>query len=311
METMKTLQTYQNGRCSNKSICKILRLGVLFVLTFLFTLLFYSCAYAASGTIVYENVTMDTRLKVDEGKTLRMILKGDNYFNEGIGVPYGSTLIIEGDGSLTAKSPNYGVIGGWFTSGIGSNDCASGKVYDCGKIIINSGVINVSGHNYSYAIGGETIQGLEINGGVINSTHKIGADHDGNIAIYGGQINMSIAVGTPSGQMGLCCGDNGVLNIYGGIICASGAFNIGVGGGQNSELNMWGGEIRIENANVAQAGVGGMPNSTLTIRAVLSRVFSPFRSKHRKSENIVKSAGRSNNARPADLYYATLENRLS
>lgn len=240
------------------SFCNIIKTVILLVLTFLFSLFFYTCAYAASGTVVYENVTMDTRLRVDSEQTLVMVLKGDNHINGGIEVPYGSTLIIEGDGSLTTGSPQ------WFGSGIGADDC--------GRIIINSGVLNVRGPQYGFAIGGNKIQGLEIHGGVINSTHMIGAAQDGNIAVYGGQINMNLGnlYTITSGNCGITCGDNGVMNIYGGIITVKGIIReIGVGGGKNSEINIWGGEIRIDRENswvvIEEVGIGGYENSTVTI----------------------------------------------
>ena len=68
-------------------------------------------AYAESGVIIYENIITSKVISVDPGKTLTMQLRGDNYFNSGISVPKGSTLIIEGNGKLTAQG--NGFLGYW------------------------------------------------------------------------------------------------------------------------------------------------------------------------------------------------------
>ena len=121
-----------------------------------------------------------------------IILKGTNamkgfYENyPGIHVPSGSTLTIQGSGSLNARSNGYG-------AGIGG-----GYVVACGNIVIEGGNIT--------ATGGNTAAGI---GSGINSAC-------GNIEIKGGNITVTgglYAAGIGSGNRGSC----GTITIADGV----------------------------------------------------------------------------------------------
>lgn len=169
-----------------------------------------------------------------------IILEGDNkvkgfdYRYPGILIEKGSTLTIDGTGSLTASS-NGGA------AGIGSGNCMK-----CGNITINGGTIK--------AQGGER-GGAGIGGG-------IGMENScGNITINGGTIN---AIGVMYGPGIGACGSNGQgycgnITITGGTVNAQGGkYAPGIGGGCDGmcgNITITGGEIHAV-GNEKGAGIG-------------------------------------------------------
>ena len=222
--------------------------------TTLLLLILVSCsALAASGEIVYENVTMNSVLAVDSGKTLTMELKGENFFNRGISVPKGSTLIIKGNGSMKAQGT------GFWGCGIGGNNC--------GTIIIESGNITAGGGTYGYAIGGESFEEIQINGGTVIANGANRSTTIGGINASSGRIYISdgnITVNTANSN-GIYCGDNGTLFINGGTINVQGGFAIGLGGGKNSKTVINDGDITSHGTGNSGAAIGGGEGNTVTI----------------------------------------------
>ena len=156
---------------------------------------------------------------------------GCNVDNAGIYIQTNYTLIIEGDGTLIAKSKNGAGIGGKYKT-------------SCGNIIIKGGTITATSENYSAGIGAgdgsssekSTCGDITIMGGIINakggpSAAGIGSGQDystcGNILICGGTVNatggtdaagIGSGVGTNSADKSSKCGD---ITIIGGKITAT------------------------------------------------------------------------------------------
>ena len=127
--------------------------------------------------------------------------------NEGAGDEY--TLVIEGNGSLDARSSGYGAgIGG----GYSDNDAEFGKK-SCGDIIIRGGIVTATGSSYAAGIGSG------------------GRGTCGNITISGGDVTATggaQAAGVGSGNGGTC----GAITISGGKVTATGgSYAAGVGSG--------------------------------------------------------------------------------
>lgn len=175
-----------------------------------------------------------------------IILEGDNTvegFYEwypGIFIAEGSTLTIDGTGSLTASSNGS-------AAGIGSGHCMQ-----CGNITINGGTINAEGGNMGGAgIGGgigmdNSCGNITINGGTITAKGRkngpgIGAcgsngqGYCGNITITGGTVNAQGGINAP-GIGGGCDGMCGNITITGGNITAVGT-ETGAGIGSSSNEN--------------------------------------------------------------------------
>lgn len=115
-------------------------------------------------------------------------VRGFHRFYPGVYVPSGSTLTIQGTGSLTANRTD-------FAAGIGG-----GYTNNCGHITINSGTIAATGGNYGAGIGGgfkASCGNITISGGTVTATG--GSDAAG---IGGGS-------GNNSGETGSC----GVITI--------------------------------------------------------------------------------------------------
>ncbi len=181
---------------------------------------------AASDTI-WENgktyllnsdVTIGKRIMVDG--TVRLVLGTGCTLNipKGIELSNGNQLTIEGRGTLNIDDCDDK------KSGIGA--------YDVGKLIINSGIINVTGGDYAAGLGGDenNISGgtIIINGGVVNAT--------------GGLVGAGIGGGPKywAGNYGVC----GTIIINGGQVTAKGgrsAHGIGPGpSGNRLDLSMSG-----------------------------------------------------------------------
>jgi len=165
-----------------------------------------------------------------------IILKGNNsvegFYEDypGIFVPEGSTLTIEGDGSLTATSGRaFATIPFGFAPGIGGSRVETG-----GNIVINSGTIEATGGNWSAGIGSSYNMGcgdITINGGNITATGGyacgskaygpgIGAGpgtYCGDITINGGTVKATAndnSAGIGSGWQGRC----GNITITDGVV---------------------------------------------------------------------------------------------
>ena len=155
------------------------------------------------------------------------VVKGFYEDNPGIFVPFGHTLTITGDGSLTASSNGYGAgIGGGYERG-------------CGNIVIAGGTITATGGNQGAAgIGGgyahdsTTCGNITISGGTVTAT--------------GGRYAAGIGCGIETS-----CGD---IDIRGGTVVARGGENgAGIGGGYDSSC----GDIDVDDGCTIDAR-GGM-----------------------------------------------------
>ena len=216
----------------------------------------------------------DATIILAEGSTNTVF--GYGYKYPGVTVPTGKTLTIEGEGTLNAtsySSTSYVGQGAGIGCGYGSS---------CGTIIINSGIINATGGQYSAGIGGSrvstyysTFDAIIINGGTINATGGqygpgIGQGcSDGtpirHITINGGTVNATggeYGAGIGSGRDG---DDQRLdININGGTITATGGvYGAGIGsGGQDGKcrnINITGGNITaLAGQDGAGIGSGGM-----------------------------------------------------
>ena len=154
--------------------------------------------------------------------------------NEGKGDEY--TLVIEGNGSLDARSSGYGAgIGG----GYSANDADFGKI-SCGDIIIRGGIVTATGGSYAAGIGSG------------------GRGTCGNITISGGEVTATggaQAAGVGSGNEGT----SGAITISGGKVTATGrvwAAGIGSGNeGTSGAITISGGEVEAT-AGKKAAGIG-------------------------------------------------------
>lgn len=202
--------------------------------------------------------------------------------------PVGTTLTIDGTGSLTATAGDYAaaigsasdhsscgnitINGGTINASSGINGAGIGSGYtysSCGDITIYGGDITASAGTRGTGIGSGYVYGtcgdITINGGTINaSSGNYGAgigsgfDHSscGNITINGGNITASSGsdgAGIGSGYSYGTCGD---ITINGGTINASsGSFGAGIGSGhKNSSCD----DIKIAGGNItASAGQQG------------------------------------------------------
>ena len=130
--------------------------------------------------------------------------------NEGKGDEY--TLVIEGNGSLDAKSSGYGAgIGG----GYSDNDAEFGKI-SCGDIIIKGGIVTATGGSYAAGIGSGgrgTCGNITISGGEVTATGGaqaagVGSGNGGTsgaITISGGEVEATAgkqAAGVGNGYQG-------------------------------------------------------------------------------------------------------------
>ena len=140
-------------------------------------------------------------LLLDPGANLALMLEGTNTllggsYRAGIEVPRGTTLTIEGTGSLD-------VFGGWQSAGIGG----STKNYACGNITVNGGIVTACGGLSSFIGSG----GAGIGGGGSSS------GDGGNIAINGGVVTVT-GVGGGAGIGSGGGGSAGTLTMNGNAI---------------------------------------------------------------------------------------------
>ena len=125
-------------------------------------------------------------LFLEQGATLNLTLEGDNiikagHYVPGISVAEGRTIVIDGNGTLSAT-------GGWQCSGIG------GGLWDwgpCGAIIINGGTIYAKGDNSSW-IGAA---GAGIGSGAAYANGDITINGGSIIALHGNESAKGIGNG--------------------------------------------------------------------------------------------------------------------
>lgn len=131
-------------------------------------------------------------------------VKGLNKDYPGIYVPKGSTLTIQGNGTLNVSC---GLDNSSYAAGIGAGTIVSEYFnYACGNIKILGGNIVATGGAHSAGIGGSTNSGT-----------------CGSITIYGGTITAkggTDGAGIGSGEAGRC----GNITISGGTIDATGGY---------------------------------------------------------------------------------------
>lgn len=221
-----------------------------------------------------------------------LILEGTNYVRcmdsglSGIHVPTNCTLIIQGDGALTAY-PSYG-------AGIGSGYKAA-----CGNIIIAGGNITAISNYSAAGIGaGCTVCGnITITGGNITVTGSgtgIGSSYDGatcgNITITGGTVSATSTEYDCSG-IGSGYGNNGSATC-GSIIITGGEVNAtghGTGAGIGcarahassacGTITILGGNVTATKGASATYSIGGNPSycGTVTIGGVEGSITtSPY-----------------------------------
>jgi hypothetical protein len=211
--------------------------------------------------------------------TLAMATGANNRWSAGLGVPHGASIIIEGDGSLTAE-------GGLNAAGIGGHEGTHVRPRVSGAITINSGTINAIGRGQAAGIGGGSLLQtgrITVNGGNITATGGISgnfggagigsggstgeATNDNVITINAGTIT---AIGGPAsaGIGGASNAGNGAgtININGGIVTATGGSSAvwgsaGIGGGfggHGGTINISGGIITATGgSNTAGTSGGG------------------------------------------------------
>lgn len=247
------------------------------------------------ANIIFDNLNINSNNRaVDiDGASVKLTLKGSNTlktpdYKAAIFCPIGSELTIEGDGILTATIGNRGgaaAIGG--ESGEGTSayypQFRNWKVDSatCGKITINSGIINancpveaINGNaDTGLAIGGQKGGPITINGGKITAiggqnTVGIGffSDETEGIFITEGEVTAKVERGDPLNDMGANTSygppiglQNCSANSKAKIVISGGTVNAvsghygssGIGGARNSS----GGIITITgNANVTAKG---------------------------------------------------------
>lgn len=177
------------------------------------------------------------------GSTVSLTLSGANtlssgYNRAGLNVPSGATLIIDGDGTLTANGGS-GTTPFERNGGPGIGGSAN---EDSGTISIKGGTITANGGAYAAGIG----SGYCGNNGIIDIS-------GGTVTAYGKNGSAGIGAGYSSGTTG----GGGTINISGGTVEAIG-YNVGIGSsGENGygTINISGGTIMAESLSWG-AGIG-------------------------------------------------------
>lgn len=255
-------------------------------------------------TVTLRDVTVDpqgllTRSAMDiaNGSQVTLVLDGSNTLNgnwnhPGIWVESGSSLTIEGDGSLYARAKNG--TPGMGAAGIGSS---YGADTNFGDITINGGTVKAYGSAGGAGIGG----GYEVGRGSAN----------GNVTITGGQV-VAIGghtIGDVSCGAGIGSGENadyaGTVTISGGVVYAQagnsdatsigGGRGIGTSGngtfiadgnavivdpgrvGDRSHVDEWSGIFIYQNGSEASGVVdentASLSGDTITLNNAYARVF--------------------------------------
>ena len=185
---------------------------------------------AAGATVTLRDVTINGIYRDDsylwagincEGNAT-LILKGTNKvkgFHEyypGIHVTEGSTLTIQGDGSLTASSNGWGAGIGSGRHGFVNSSSSAGFFAPCGNINIQGGTITATGGTGAAGIGAATRSScgnITISGGTITATGgeyaagigsgsydywEIDNSSCGNITISGAHVTATKGGGSPN-----------------------------------------------------------------------------------------------------------------
>ena len=219
---------------------------------------------------IQDDLPIPNRLSIDgiepvtillpEGKTLTL--------EKGISVTGGKSLIIDGEGTLTATGDASGNL--YASAGIG------GSMSDrsCGTVTIKGGIVNATGGGTNGAgIGGGYYQGWGGSGGTINilggTVTATGGEyggagigggggdggHGGNVTISGGTVTAIGNSGAGIGGGKYC--DGGTVTISGGTVTATGSTGIGGGDcGNGGEVTISGGKVTATGKS-GGAGIGG------------------------------------------------------
>ena len=177
-----------------------------------------SFGITANITLVNVSIDMsDNNISAFDmtGATVNLTLVGENVLvggkdSAGIQVPYGSTITIIGNGSLTT-------IGGQGGAGVGGGGISS----SCGSINIKNGTIIATGGGVGAGIGG----------GYFNFSN---GSAGGTINISGGTVTATGWTGIGGGGFN---GSGSVINITGGTVIATTTGNYAIGGGGGAENN--------------------------------------------------------------------------
>lgn len=143
-------------------------------------------------------------------------VKGFHEYYPGIHVTEGSTLTIQGDGSLTASSNGWGAGIGSGRHGFENSSPSSGFFVPCGNINIQGGTITATGGTGAAGIGAasrSSCGNITISGGTITATGgeyaagigsggydywNLDNSSCGNITIYGAHVTATKGGGSPN-----------------------------------------------------------------------------------------------------------------
>lgn len=203
-------------------------------------------------------------------------VKGFCHHHPGIFVPSGSTLTIQGSGTLNASN-GEGPDGKSYAAGIGG-----GYKVNCGDIVIRSGNITATGGSDAAGIGsGEynsACGNIVISGGIVNATGGYGAAGIGSganysssygaITISGGTVtatggDYAAGIGAGTGSQDGTQSQNGDIQITGGSVTATGGTNgAGIGSaGYSSSSKSNCGNITIVRGTIKSTKGTSAPNS--------------------------------------------------
>ncbi|MCR4840819.1 MAG: DUF4214 domain-containing protein, partial [Lachnospiraceae bacterium] len=230
--------------------------------------------------VYFHGLTPDTTYIVDwsrnfsfpigingESGTVRIYVQKDEwlYVDGGIAVPEGTTLILDGPGSVDALG-QFDEVREICRAGIGGNYNST-----CGTIIINNCTVTAKGAygEFSNSDYRWKVASAGIGGGANGSNGKV-IINGGNITAYGGGYDEgktdlgAAGIGGGAGNIpsdyGTIKADGGEISIYGGTVTAYGGYgSAGIGGGMNGNgtgIIIEGGEVCAEGGQ-SGAGIGG------------------------------------------------------
>lgn len=168
-------------------------------------------------TITLDGLTIDdpgagsSAINIRDGANVTLVLKGENYLeasgnHPGIWVEEGSSLTIEGDGSLVVYAGNT-------TAGLGAAGIGGGYNESAfGNITINSGSVEAHGRAGGAGIGGGYKTGSGTQTGDVTIT-------GGFVQAYGGSVIGSSGAGIGAGEN---ADYDGTITISGGVVRAMG-----------------------------------------------------------------------------------------
>lgn len=168
-------------------------------------------------TITLNGLTIDdpgagsSAINIRDGANVTLVLKGENYLeasgnHPGIWVEEGSSLTIEGDGSLVVYAGNT-------TAGLGAAGIGGGYNESAfGNITINSGSVEAHGRAGGAGIGGGYKTGSGTQTGDVTIT-------GGFVQAYGGSVIGSSGAGIGAGEN---ADYDGTITISGGVVRAMG-----------------------------------------------------------------------------------------